>query len=112
MKRTESMNYRVSRFKNLAVALRELEPFIRHGAHLQNGRPFKQLDGMRSREALANWLLCAASNFAHGSERMSFTSDPTGGDGLIHDSQTQLTWKTEHVMVGRHTSYMRRKPKA
>lgn len=101
MKRSESINYRVKRFKNLALALKELEPFIRDGAHLQSGRPFEKLHGMRSREAVANWLLCVVSNFAHGSDRMSFMSDPTGGDGVIHDSQTQMTWKTEHVMVRR-----------
>jgi hypothetical protein len=94
-------NHRVRRFRNLKVGLRELEPFIRNGQHLQTGRPFRQLRGMLSREALANWLVCAVANFEHGSERMSFTSDPTGGDGIIHDSDTQTTWKTEHVMVRR-----------
>ena len=93
--------YSVRRFKSLAVALKELEPFIRSGQHLQSGNPFTQLAGMRSREALANWLICVVVDFAHGSERMSFTSDPTGGDGVIYDSSTQNTWKTEHVMVRR-----------
>jgi hypothetical protein len=93
------MRHSVKRFKSLAVGLKELEPFIRSGEHLESGRPFKQLAGMRSREAVANWLLCAVANFEHGSERMSFTSDPTGGDGVIHDSVTQETWQTEHVMV-------------
>src|SRR5688500_7330042 len=59
---------------------------------------------MRSREALANWLICVVLNFEYGSDRMSFTSDPTGGDGVIHDSQTQMTWRTEHVMVRRPLS--------
>jgi hypothetical protein len=100
----DATNYNVRRFKSLAVGLKELEPFIRSGEHLQSGRPFKQLQEMRSREALANWLICAAANFAHGSERVSFTSDPTGGDGVIHDSLTQTTWMTEHVMVRRPLS--------
>lgn len=99
-----AMNYSVRRFKSLAVGLKELEPFIRSGEHLQTGKPFPQLHGMRSREALANWLICAAANFEHGSDRMSFTSDPTGGDGVIHDSQAQATWQTEHVMVRRPLS--------
>lgn len=95
------MKYRVTRFKNLAVALRELEPYIRNGEHLQTGKPFKRLHGMRSREALANWLICAAANLERGIDRLSFTSDPTGGDGVIYDSQTKTTWKTEHVLVPR-----------
>ena len=98
------MKYPIRRFKSLSVALRELEPFIRNGEHLQTGKPFEQLDGMRSREALANWLICAAVNFEHGIDRLSFTSDPTGGDGVIYDSQTKTTWKTEHVMVPRPRS--------
>lgn len=96
--------YKVRRFKSLAVGLKELEPFIRSGEHLQSGRPFPQLHGMRSREALANWLICATADFEYGSERMSFTSDETGGDGIIHDSHTQITWRTEHVMVRRPLS--------
>jgi hypothetical protein len=94
----------VRRFKSLAIGLKELEPFIRNGEHLQTGRPFTKLEGMRSREALANWLICAAADFAHSSERMSFTSDPTGGDGIIYDSKTKRTWRTEHVMVRRPIS--------
>lgn len=97
-------NYSVRRFKSLAVGLKELEPFIRSGEHLQSGQPFKQLHEMRSREAVANWLICATANFEHGSDRMSFTSDPTDGDGVIHDSHTQITWRTEHVMVRRPLS--------
>ncbi len=104
MKTQGAANYNVRRFKSLAVGLKELEPFIRSGEHLQRGRPFKQLEAMRSREAWANWLICAIANFEYGVDRMSFASDPTGGDGLIHDSHTQMTWKTEHVMVRRPLS--------
>ena len=95
------MKYPVTRFKSLDVALKELEPFIRDGEHLQTGKPFEQLHGMRSREALANWLICVAANSDDGTDRLSFTSDPTGGDGVIYDSRTETTWKTEHVMVPR-----------
>ena len=56
------MKYRVARFQSLAVALKELEPFIRNGKHLQIGKPFKKFGGMLSREVLANWLLCVAIN--------------------------------------------------
>ncbi len=98
------MKHNVTRFKNLSVALKELEPFIRDGEHLQTGKPFKRLSGMRSREALANWLICAAVNSDHDADRLSFTSDPTGGDGVIYDSHTEITWKTEHVLVPRPRS--------
>jgi len=94
------MKHPVRRFKSLKVALKELEPFVRNGKHLQSGRPFKRFGGMRSREVLANWLLCAVCN-AGGAERFTFTSDPVGGDGVIHDTQTEETWPTEHVMVSR-----------
>ena len=54
------MKYPTTRFKNLTVALKELEPYIRSGEHLQTGKPFKQFGDLRSRELLGNWLLCAA----------------------------------------------------
>jgi hypothetical protein len=84
----------------LAVALKELEPFIRNGEHLQTGKPFKKFGGMRSREILANWLLCVAIN-STDDRALTFSSDPIGGDGIICDSATGETWPTEHVMVPR-----------
>lgn len=98
------MKNRVRRFKSLAVALKELEPFIRDGEHLKTGKPFKQLGGMRSREVLANWLICVVVNFEYGKERLSFTTDPTGGDGVVHDEQSSNTWLMEHIMVPRTRS--------
>jgi hypothetical protein len=94
------MKYPVARFKSLAVALKEIEPFIRNGEHLQTGKPFDRFCGMRSREILANWLLCAAINSVNES-KLTFSSDPIGGDGIICDVATGETWPTEHVMVPR-----------
>lgn len=94
------MKYLVTRFKSLAVALKELEPFIRNGEHLQIGKPFGKFGAMRSREILANWLLCVAIN-ATGNRELTFSSDPLGGDEIICDSATGETWPTEHVMVPR-----------
>jgi len=54
---------------------------------------------MRSREALANWLLCAVLNPDTRPERFTFTSDPLGSDGIIYDSSTKVFYQTEHVMV-------------
>jgi hypothetical protein len=82
----------------LAAALKELEPFIRNGEHLQTGKPFEQFGGMRSREMLANWLVCVVTNWADG-RQLTFSSDPTGGDGIIEDMATGETWLTEHVLV-------------
>jgi len=94
------VKYPVRRFKSPAIALKELEPFIRNGEHLQTGKPFKRFGGMRSREILGNWLVCAAASVANGVE-LTFSSDPIGGDGIICDAATGETWPTEHVMVPR-----------
>lgn len=83
------------------MGLKELEPFIRNGEHLQTGKPFKRFGGMRSREILANWLLCVVNNSECGAERLTFTSDPLGSDGIIYDIETENSWQTEHVMVPR-----------
>jgi hypothetical protein len=95
------MKYRITRFKSLKVCLKEIEPFVRNGWHLQSGKPFKRFDDMRSREILANWLLCVAVNSEIGEDQLTFSSDPIGGDGIIQDIATDATWPTEHVMVPR-----------
>jgi hypothetical protein len=95
------MKHRVTRFKSLKMGLKELEPFIRNGEHLQTGKPFKRFGGMRSREILANWLLCVVNNSECGAERLGFTSDPLGSDGIIYDIETENSWQTEHVIVPR-----------
>jgi hypothetical protein len=94
------MKHQVTQFKSLAVALKELEPFVRNGEHLQTGKPFDKFSGMRSREILANWLVCVATNAATEGE-VTFCSDPIGGDGIICDVKTGEAWPTEHVMVPR-----------
>lgn len=97
------MKYPAKRFKSLEIALKELEPFIRNGEHLQTGKPFESFDGLRSREILANLMMCIAVNSNHEPGRLTFTSDPTGGDGVIHDTKTGETWPTEHVIVARQS---------
>ena len=92
------MKYLVTRFKNLEMCLKELEPLIRNG-HLETGKPFKRFGGLRSRELLANWLLCVAVNSVTRADRLTFLSDPLGGDGIIYDTITEETWPTEHVLV-------------
>jgi hypothetical protein len=58
------------------------------------------LGGLRPRELLTNWLVCVAFNDeCESPERLTFTSDPTGGDGILLDTQTKETFATEHVIV-------------
>jgi hypothetical protein len=97
------MKYPIVKFKSLEVALKELEPFVRNGNHLSTGRPFRKFGGMRSREALANWLLCVALNEDRPDGRcFTFTSDPLGSDGLIVYSATgDAVAQTEHAMVAK-----------
>ena len=94
------MRYPVTRFKSMAIALKEMESFVRNGEHLQTGKPFENFGGMRSREILANWLLCAVINSVN-EDKLTFSSDPIGGDGVICDVKTGESWPTEHVMVPR-----------
>lgn len=95
------MKYPVRRFKSLQAALKEIEPFVRNGAHLQTGKAFQQFGDMRSREILANLLVCMTIKASDGKD-MTFSSDPIGGDGIVQDKATCETWPTEHVMVTRH----------
>jgi hypothetical protein len=96
-----AINYPVRRFKSLKAALKELEPFIRDGQHLETGKPFRNIGGLRSREILANWLLCVAINSVTQPDRLTPDSDPVGGDGVISDTLTGETWQMEHVLVPR-----------
>lgn len=82
----------------MAAALRQLEPFVKSGDHLRTGRDLSGI-GLRSREILGNWLLCAVANHHAGHERFLFSSDPTGGDGLLHDLDRGSMHATEHVIV-------------
>ncbi len=93
------MKNSVTSFKSLNICLKELEPFIRDGIHLETGRPFHKFGALRSREILANWLLCVVLNFANKSEQFILSTDPNNGDGLICDKTTKIGIPTEHVSV-------------
>jgi hypothetical protein len=92
------MKEHVRRFKSLTVGLKEIERFIRRPEQLWRGKPLKGLGGMRPREVVGNWLMCAVISFEKG-QPWCFTSDPTGGDGIIYDPVTEQPWPTEHVIV-------------
>lgn len=94
------MKYPITRFKNLSLALKELEQYVRNGEHLQTGKPFEQFGGLRSREMWGNWLICALLCAAYTDQnRFIFTTDPDNGDGTILDNTTGTTYLTEHVLV-------------
>src|ERR1700688_3848060 len=93
------MKYAVTGIKSLQAVLKDLGPFIRDGHLIQSGKTFESM-GLNLRELLGNWLLCVAVNSGTTPpDRLSFTSDPLGGDGIIRDAVTEETWPTEHVMV-------------
>lgn len=94
------MKYTVQRFKDLTTALKAIERFVKDDQQLVNGRP-KRLGGLRPRELLANWLVCVVYNSSTEPDRLCFTSDPIGGDGIIVDNKTGETWPTEHVLAMR-----------
>ena len=98
------MKFEVTRFKNLRLALNEIAQFIRDPLQLQVGKPIPRFGGLRPRELLANWLICAAFNEHNGSpERLTFIASKTGdeffGDGILQDTTTGETFPTEHVIV-------------
>ena len=93
------MNHQADFFESLADALKHLEPIFRDDRLILTGKPLRRLGDMRPREACANWLICAALNEASGASFM-FGSDPTGGDGVIFDSETGYEVAlTEHVIA-------------
>jgi hypothetical protein len=103
----------VRKFKSMAVALKTLEPYIKDATHLQTGKPFQNFGDMRSREAVANWLLCATANEIDGRNlSIASTKDPIGGDGIIHDEDTGDSLPTEHVMVPRQSGGANADPQA
>lgn len=94
------MKYPVIYFKSLKDAIKQLEPVIRNGNAIQTGKPIKQFGNQLPREMLANLLLCLAINSHRDPpDRLTFTSDPKGGDGIILDTVTGETWPTEHVLA-------------
>jgi len=92
------MKCQVKRLKNLAVALKELEPHIRDGHSLRVHREFRSIR-QRPRELLGNWLLCAVGCAVRSKETLAISEDPLGGDGLIVDRETDEQMFVEQVYV-------------
>ena len=86
--------------KTSPLALKELEPFIRNGEHLQTGKVFKNFGDLRSRELLANWLLCVTSN-DESSRGANDLHDRSGREATASSMtpRRKQPYPTEHVMV-------------
>jgi hypothetical protein len=99
--RRRLVKYRVARFKSMSAALRQLKPLLRfdNARLLRTGRPAPNLGRMLPREMLGNWLVCAALNCDRPGAPLYFTSDPSGGDGLLYDEMNKTIDPVEHVYV-------------
>lgn len=93
------MKLNLKHFSNLDSVLKGLEPYVRGREHLYKGRPFDRLGGLRSREILLNWLLCAVLNDGRPTKPFTFSGDTQGDDGIICDRYARVGYPTEHVMV-------------
>lgn len=93
------MKHPVRQFKSLAVALKELEPFIRDGRLIRSGRPLAKFGNMLPREAIANLMVCLCIKGVDGKD-LTFVSDPIGVDGVVWERSSETAWPTEHVMAG------------
>jgi hypothetical protein len=93
------MKYPTKVFRSMAIALKELERFVRDGKQLENGKPIPNFGRALPREVWANWLICAVFNADAGDEAVVVSSDPTGGDGVLLNKVTGETWLTEHVIA-------------
>src|SRR5690349_11295758 len=90
------MKYTVKKLKNLAVALKELEPHIRDGRKSKSHPEFTSIQ-QRPRELLGNWLMCAVANAGRPEETVGICSDPFEGDGMLIDEPTNEKMFIEQV---------------
>jgi hypothetical protein len=98
------VKYPVTRFKSLAVALKEIEPMVRDPRHLQTGKPLEKI-----RRHVSARDACELGSYARRPRRSMaascyFIATLPGGDGIIRDEATEETWQTEHVYVSQHST--------
>jgi hypothetical protein len=91
-------NHHITRIRDLGVALKEMEPYVKDPQFLRIGRAFRNFP-LRPREVWANWLLCVVGNYNNGNDNLTFADDPTGGDGIVLDRATERFMLTEHVFI-------------
>src|SRR5216110_2703624 len=63
------MRYQTKWFKSMAIALRELEPFIKSGAHLETGKAFKNFGDLRPRELVVRFKSYRFARYSSAGER-------------------------------------------
>jgi hypothetical protein len=80
--------HNLTRIRDLGIVLKDMESYIKDPRFLRVGREFTNFP-LRPREALANWLMCVVGNHENGNADLTFTSDPTGGDGILLKSGQQ-----------------------
>ncbi len=80
--------------KDLRIALKDMENYVKNPAFLIKGREFKNFQ-LRPREAWANWLICVVLNEIYG-DSFTFGENPDS-DGMILDTKTGNFIVTEHV---------------
>ena len=93
----QSGQFTVTRLKSLAIALREVERFVRDPDKLRSGRKMKNFGWMLPRELLGNVLLCLVANPDNTADHMAIMTDPFNSDGLIVDEGTGDAWLMEHI---------------
>src|SRR3989338_244518 len=90
-KKSEKM---FTQIRDLKIALKDMEPYIRGVKHLITGREFTNFS-LRLREVLGIWFVCVVGNY--NGYNLTFQEDPTGGDGIIFNIDTKGGTYTEHV---------------
>ena len=93
-----SVRHKVTTIRDLKSLLNDIVPLIKDPRYLYKGRELRNFR-LRPREILANWLICSVKNYEVGPDKWTFSTDPTGGDGLIVERSTGIGWRTEHVFI-------------
>lgn len=92
------MKVRLTLIKDLKIALKDLEKYVKTPDFLRKGRKFTNFS-LLPREAWANWLVCVFGNSQTGGN-LTFGEDPENGDGIILDSKNREKYVlTEHVFI-------------
>ena len=92
------MRYPVTAVRDHASLLNDVAPLIRDPQFLYRGRDVPNFP-LRPREILCNWLICAVLNDQVEPHAWTFTTDPTGGDGVIVNRATETGSTMEHVFI-------------
>ncbi len=88
------MNIERKQIKDLKVALKDMEPYVRDPQFLTQGKRFSNFN-MLVREAWGNWLLCAVFSRQYNED---FTFQETeDGDGIVFGKKTKKWCVVEHV---------------